>query len=352
MNTTENNQNEKIDLLSITKVLWKSKRLFAMSMCLAVALGVIVAFSIPKTYKSEVILAPEMSGMSSMSNNLSDIASMVGVNINGNSSPDAIYPELYPQIISSVPFLTGLFDVKVNTSNNDLGGVTLYEYMKKHQKYPWWTRCIGFVASAFSSKDRKTVGSSRGASDFMLTKEEDDIAKSIGGSINCSVDKKTYVITISVVTQDPVVSATLAKVVMGKIQQYIINYRTKKARIDMEYARKICLEAKAQYDKAQQKYVAYSDANEDVILESFKAKRDELENEMQLRYNIYTQCAQQLQYAKAKVQERTPAFTILEPAQVPLKKDGPKRVTIVIMFMFIAFVGTSVYILFKDATGK
>ena len=61
---------------------------------------------------------------------------------------------------------------------------------------------------------------------------------------------------------------------------------------------KLCTDAKAQYTKAQQLYSSFSDANEDVILASFKTKQEEMENEMQLRYNIYNQCAHQLPKCK------------------------------------------------------
>ena len=117
----------------------------------------------------------------------------------------------------------------------------------------------------------------------------------------------------------------------------------------MAYSQKLFSEAKAQYIKAQQTFGSYSDANTDLILQSFKAKQDELENEMQLRYNIYNQTSQQLQMARAKVQERTPAFTQIQPATVPLKKDGPKRMTIVLGFMFFAIVLTSIHVLIQDA---
>jgi uncharacterized protein involved in exopolysaccharide biosynthesis len=51
--------------------------------------------------------------------------------------------------------------------------------------------------------------------------------------------------------------------------------------------------------------------------------------------------------AKAKVQERTPVFTVIEPAVVPTRKNAPARTLIVLGFIFIAFIGTSVWILVK-----
>ncbi len=342
-----------IDLLSITKVLWKAKKVFTVVCSIAILLGLIVGFSIPKTYKAEVVLAPELTNGMNLSGGLSDIASMVGINLsNSGTSVDAIYPELYPDIIESIPFLTDMFNVKVTTKDNSIKNITLYTYLKNHQKYTWWDKALGGILDLFKNKENSVGKSSNTTNNFMLNKEQDDIANTIKSMIGCSVDKKTNIITISTTTQDPLVAAALADTVRCKIQDYIIAYRTKKARNDLEYIQKLCTEAKAQYVKSQQQYSSFSDANEDLLLVSYKAKQEELENEMQLRHNIYTQCAQQLQLAKAKVQERTPAFTVIKPATVPLKKDGPKRMTIIIIYLFIGFVATSIYELYKDASKR
>lgn len=349
---TDKQIEDKIDLISIIKVLWKSKNLFIEVCSIALIIGVIVSFSIPKTYKAEVVLAPELSSGMNLSGSLSDIASMVGINVgNSNGAIDAIYPELYPEIVQSVPFVTELFSVKISTQESGLKNIDLYTYLKSYQKNTWWSKMIGVATSLFKKQDANAKKEEK-VDNFKLNKEQDDILQNISQTIKCNVDKKTNLITITAVTQDPLVSATLADTVRAKIQQYITDYRTKKAKNDLLYMQKLCTDAKAQYTKAQQLYSSYSDANEDVILTSFKTKQEEMENEMQLRYNIYNQCAQQLQMAKAKVQERTPAFTVIKPATVPLKKDGPKRMTIIIAYIFAAFVFTSIYVLYRDASKK
>lgn len=45
----------------------------------------------------------------------------------------------------------------------------------------------------------------------------------------------------------------------------------------------------------------------------------------------------QYQDAKARVQERTPAFTILKGASVPIKPTGPKRMLFVLAMTLLAF---------------
>ena len=127
---------------------------------------------------------------------------------------------------------------------------------------------------------------------------------------------------------------------MNNLQKFVVEYRTAKARNDLAYAKKIFVESKSKYIKAQELYASYSDANEDVILQSFKAKQDEMENEMQLRYNIYTQAAQQLQLAEAKIQEKTPVYAILQPATVPIRPSGIGRSIIVLgMTLVGVFLG-------------
>ena len=69
---------------------------------------------------------------------------------------------------------------------------------------------------------------------------------------------------------------------------------------------------------------------------------------MQLKYNAYNQLATSLQAAEAKVQEETPSFTTLQSATVPVKKTGPKRARNVLIFLFLAFLGTTVWVLHKE----
>ena len=89
----------------------------------------------------------------------------------------------------------------------------------------------------------------------------------------------------------------MADSVRSHLQVAITEYRTKKAKVDLDYMQKIYNEARSQYDKSRQLYASYADANQDVILQSFKMKQDDLENDMQLKYNIYTQVVEQLQLA-------------------------------------------------------
>lgn len=339
-----------IDLGKLVLSLWKHWKLYVVTGSVALVLGVVVAISLPNYYQSEVVLAPEISSGSGLSSNLSDLASMVGVDIGKGSgtSVDAIYPELYPEIISSSPFVAELFDIRVTTQDGSLKNILFYDYLTQHQASPWWSKAIEATVAFVLQNKPKGKGQERKTNPLHFTKEEASVAMGIKSVVRCQVDRKTSIITITATAQDPLVAATIADSVQVRLQNYVTQYRTKKSRADLQYAEKLFAEAKDAFEKAQKAYSNYADSHTDLLLESFITKRDELEQEMQLRYNIYNQLSQQVQGAQAKVQENTPAFTQIQPAEVPVLKAGPKRSVIVLMWLLAAFFGTTVYALVKE----
>jgi capsular polysaccharide biosynthesis protein len=340
---------QEIDLLELAQKLWKERKLIIKVCCAAAVVGLVVAFSIPKEFTTTVTLAPELSGKSS-SGGLSSLAALAGVNMNQNSGGDALTVNLYPDIVSSVPFLTGLFDVHVADEKSHID-TTLYDYMLNEQKAPWWGsvigapfKLLGWTMSLFTDKPEEN-GDGK-VDSFQLTQEETQVMNAIDNSINVSVDNKTGVTTIDVTMQSALISATVTDTVMNRLKEYITEYRTMKARHDLAYTQKLYDESRDEYYKAQQRYARYVDSNQSIILSSYRTESERLQNEMNLAYNVYNQTAQQLQMAKAKVMEITPVYTVVQPATVPLRASKPKKAMVLIGFVFMGFVATSAWILF------
>lgn len=339
-----------IDFGAIWSAVTKRKKLYYKVLPIAFVLACIYALGIPNYYNCTVMLAPELSG-SSRSSSLSAIASQFGIGGLGSAAngADAVGPQLYPDLMNSVDFKASLFNIPVHKKDSTRI-MSYYDYIAKEQKSPWWSAVISAPFKALEAllgSEKDTIDQHK-VDPFMLTKEQAQIVQIIDKKVVCDVDKKTMVITIDVTDQDPLICATMADSVQRRLQAFITDYRTKKARVDLEYTRKLYNEAKARYTKARQLYASYSDANQDIILESVKSKLTDLENEMQLQFNTYSAISQQLQMAEAKVQQETPAFTTLQSATVPVKKAGPSRAKMVLIFLFLAFLGTTVYILHKE----
>ena len=327
-----------IDMIKLLKLIKADKRKMLIYCGVGAVLSIIIAFSIPRIYKSKVMLAPEETS-NGFSGNISSLASMVGMNMKFGTSGDAIYPEIYPDAIESTEFLVSLFPVKVTSKDKSIQDMPYGEYMEKHQKTAWWElpkELMNKLKEHFSDEKGSATGQKIDPS--FLTKKQSDLCKAISGNISCHVDKKTNVIDIEVTDQDPLIAKTMVNAVTAQLQAFITSYRTNKARNDEAYMEQLFQEAESQYTQARLKYADFCEANTKVVLKSVESKMEELENEMQLKHNIYTQVVEQLQMAKAKVQERTPAFTTLQNATVPVKHSNTPKAVILFFFVVIAFL--------------
>lgn len=340
---------KEIDLIGLVKKVLSQRKSLIISAILGAVGGVIIAFSVPKVYTADVLLAPEIaSGGLGLSGNLADMASSFGIDLgNTGKSMDALYPEIYPEILASNDFIHTLFTVPVRLKDDDRER-TYYDHLMKDTKIPFWQYPKAWLGEMFKPNDPITSGKGK-ADHFKVSREESEMYKVIAGNIGCLVDKKTSVITIAVTDQDPLVAAIIVDTLQQRLQNYITQYRTKKARTDFDYYAKLHNEARAKYQKAQNTYAAFCDANQDVMLETYIAKRDELENDMQTAFTLMNQMAVQMQAAKAKIQERTPAYTMIKSAKMPYRASSMSRSVMIILIIFVSVMINSLWTLFlKD----
>lgn len=339
------------DIIGLILLLWSKRKRIIINCFIGGILSIIVAFSIPKQYTSTVVMAPESSSGTSVSGGLGALASMAGFNLGGLSgSEDALYPELYPQIVSSTPFLCDVMNLQVETINGELK-TSVYDYLVNHQKSPWWSKMI---AAPFKWIKRLTGGEKKediiplDAEEMTLSRRQYLTLKSLDDLISVSVDKGNFVITLSVTMQDPKIASYVATVVSENLQEYIGKYRSAKARKDLAYTEKLYTEAQEKYYKAQQAYATYADQHQGVVKMQYQIEQDRLSNEQNLAFNVYNQIAQQLEMARAKVAESTPVCVVMQPAIVPVKASSPKKMMMGLLYVFLAFFGTAAWYIVKE----
>lgn len=345
METNNNQKSNVIDFCEVAKKVWSKRKLFYKVWAITFILACIYIFPQPRYYDASEVLAPEIVDVSA-SGGLGSLASSFGINLGMGLSQDAIYPVLYPDLIQSKQFLVSLFNIRVKTLDGKVD-CDLHTYMLRHQKdafynYPktWLKKKI----KEWKNRNKSAVKNGNDINPFILSERDMMLTEVLEGRIRCQVNKKTDVVTISVRSQDPLVSATLADSVCERLQSAITNYRTSKARTDVEYYTKITEEAKADYNRSVVKYSNYCDKHQGAVLQVYASERDKLENEMSMSYATYQAMQTQLQAAKAKLQERTPAFTILQCSTVPVKPAGPKRMFFVIAMLFLSTICTTLYV--------
>lgn len=339
----QNNHNDEeieIDLIGILRKIIGIRKTIYKAAGIGLVIGIIVAISIPKQYTVGVTLSPEMgntkgSGLSGLA------ASFLGSGMAINEGTDALNASLSADIVSSTPFLLELSTMKIPVLEG--GTMTLNVYLDEESS-PWWSYVIGLpgmviggVKSLFTEEESESVPSDKAnLGTIELSKKESKKIESLKKKILASVDKKTSMTTVSVTLQNPKVAAVVADSVVRKLQEYIIDYRTSKAKEDCLYLERLFKERQQEYYDAQKKYADYMDSHDNIILQSVRAEQERLQNDMSLAYQVYSQVANQLQVARAKVQEEKPVFAVVEPAVIPLYPSGTSRKIYVLAFIFLS----------------
>lgn len=329
-----------IDMMEILQKIIGIRKKIYKAAGIGLLVGIIIAISIPKQYTVEVTLSPEMG--SSKGAGLSGLAaSFLGSGVSVGDGSDALNASLSADIVSSTPFLLEISNMIVPVTKGEK--ISLNTYLDEESS-PWWSYVIGLpsivvggVRSLFVEEDDDSMASGRinqGAIELSI--KESDKIEALKKKISASVDKKTSMTTVSVTLQNPRVAAVVADSVVRKLQESIINYRTSKAKEDCAYLDKLYKERQLEYYIAQEKYANYIDSNDNVVLQSARAEQERLQNDMSLAYQVYSQVANQLQIARAKVQEEKPVFAVVEPAVVPLTPSGVRTSIYVLAFIFLS----------------
>lgn len=339
------------DWIAMLAKLLRFKKFIIIWTIVATVVGVGVALIQKRKYTVDVILAPEIQASTTSSMGLKGIASMFGLgNAQFGNPTDALNVTIFPEICSSTPFLTQLFDVpvlpyvskeEVKNGAEPATWTNVYDYVTG--KYKPKTAIALWIEELFENDEEDEEDGTVNVSH--LTDEQLEVLKVLQKSISADVDKKTGVTNISVTMTDPQIAQQLADTVCQRLQDYVISYRTKKAKDDLDYYTRLTDEAKEKMIQTQLAYARAVDFDRSVILQTVSSEKQRLQQEASLAQQLYAQMDQQREVAKAKYQELKPVFAVVQPGSMPEKPVNSKRKT-VLMFMFAGFVLSAAWKLF------
>lgn len=291
--------------------------------------GAIYAFRKPNQYSSQVTVMPEVQAKGAGGlGNLGSLAGLAGINLEGlSASSDAIRPDLYPTVMQSVPFALHLLKQPV-TERDQQKAISLQAFIEKHSS----KSILSLVGSWLSpSKEEGTGPRLSNPGVLALSKEQEEQVLYVQQVVSINYDKKTGIVTIGAILPDPVVAATVAQQALDYLTNYITGYRTEKAHKEVEFLNKQVDSARKRYQQAEISLSGFRDRNRNLFMNTAKIEEQRIQAEFLLAQELYNSLTKQLELAKIKVQEQTPVFKILNPAQVPLRKSKPSRTIIMLL---------------------
>ena len=144
-------------------------------------------------------------------------------------------------------------------------------------------------------------------------------------------------------------SAIVANEAKEILQKIIIENKIETARQNLIFSEKQLADKKLEFDEIQSKLAYFSDSNLNTVNTFVINEKDKLDAEFQIISSVVTELSKQVETAKLQVTKDTPVFSTVKEAIVPLKRFSPKRTQTFIIFGFIGFLVSCLFILLKDS---
>lgn len=344
---------DEIDLFDLIETIWKSRKTIYISVSIFLVIGLFHFLTGPEEYESEAILIQE--AQQDMSSNLRFLQQIGGFNIGGGSqSPGQISSSLYPRIVESVEFQHQLLqnEVEFETMGQRM---TLYEYFTEYYEPPFRKKVYRFLRN-YTIRLPITIYQNIKSLFLAETTGEKLVYEIDSGNniiqLNPAVrsaisEMRTRVFVdfdgglIVVKTRLPDASAVaqVNSLLIEQIQNFVIDYRSEKARQNLEYVESMYQDAKERYEDAQRAFAIFQDQNRGQLTAVATTELERLQDERNLTFGIYNSFAQRLEEARLRLQEDTPVFSQLQKSNLPHAPVKSSQFIVIASILLGGFIG-------------
>ena len=362
-------EEEGIDLIALAKELWKGRKTIIIITGVFMALGLLAAITLQRTYSVSTVMVPQLS--SGRNSSLSSLASLAGFDLGlSNTTGGDLSPLVYPQIVKSVTFRKELMYTPLHYAKADTA-VSMYTYIKEYAKptpisyvLKYTIGLPGVILGAFKRDNTEEeedlpagpeAGEGEGLHPIVLTADEAAIIKMIAGSVTLTADKKEGYLTLTVNGTEPLQTAELALKAQQLLQTELTRFRTEKAQAQLAYVQARYDEIKAEAESYQSLLAVVRDRSQQMATTRSKIEQERIQNKYNVANSIYGEMAKQLEQAKMQVKRDTPVLAVIQPVTVP-RQPSNSRSKVLLVWTFMGLVlscglvlGKSYWPKFKEA---
>lgn len=349
-------EEEGIDIMALLRGLWDGRKTIIICLVIFIALGVVAALTMKRTYTVRTVMVPQLN--SKQNSSLGSLAALAGIDLGMQTAASDLSPLVYPEIVKSVPYRLELMHTPLHYKKCDhpismfdyaISGIEkpgLFFYVKKYT-----IGLPGVIINAIRGPQPDVVyGYAMGSADtvaikpIVVTAKEQKMLDVFDRIVSLDVNKKEGYITLTVNGVEPVQTAELAIKAQQLLQDLLTRFRVEKSESELTYIQARYNEIKKENDHYQEQLAAIKDRTKNVM-----NSRDEIEKDrIQAKYNvsnaIYNEMAKQLEQAKMQVKRDTPAYAIIQPVTIPMKPSNSRAKTLIVWTFFGFIVGCGIVI--------
>ncbi len=333
-------QEEEISLLDYLVVIVSNLKLIISITVIFTLVGLFIALTGSKTYTASAQVIREIPSEGGTSASLAALRGF-GLNLGGGST--GLNPETFPDIlksrevcltvsyekyffrdIDSVMSLIDYYNLKPGLVKSITG------FIKKYT-----IGLPGTIISLFKKSPEILVPDIRTNNLRILTEDEENAIESVRDMVSVNIDQTSGIMSISVVTQDAFLSASIIKSFILHSTERVREIYTKKARENVQFIKDRFDETEVQLIHEEEVLAKFLDSNRSPQEARLQVEIDRLKRNVAFKSQLYQELQSQLTQAEIELQRTDPVLTVLDQPVPPLEKTGPKRKLILLLSIFL-----------------
>ena len=348
---------DEIDLVDLFRKLWVKRKFILTVTGVFLLIGLFVALVSPVSYTASCTVVPQ-SG-ENKSGGLSGVAAMMGVNLGTTMmSEGTLSPNIYPEIIKSVPFTREIMQTPIVTKRSNGKEITLYEYytnkqyqdknvMSSIKKYTLGLPRV--ILGSFRKEEpiQEIVAHADTVIVYSLNIEEEVAYDAIQESMQVFTNSKDGYVSIDYSFPEARPAAEVTNQIYRTLEKYVASFKSEKLEDNLQFVEESYETARKDFLQAQSRLVAFQDANRGLATATARSTEMRLQSEFNIAFSVYSELAKQREQARIAVKENQTILTLVNPAVVPNEKSAPRRSITLLAFLFLGFVAACGWVLGK-----
>jgi LPS O-antigen subunit length determinant protein (WzzB/FepE family) len=347
-------EEEGLDIMALLRNLWDGRKTVLICLGIFVALGLVAALTMKRTYTVKTVMVPQIN--SRQNSSLGSLAALAGIDLGMQTTASDLSPLVYPEIVNSVPYRLELMHTPLHYKKVDhpismfdyiLGGYdkpSVFAYIKRYT-----IGLPGLIISQFASKPQEIVlpKDGSGSADttekpIVITVNEQKMLEVFGKIVTLDVNKKEGYLTLIVNGTEPIQTAELALKAQKLLQDEVTRHRIEKSEKELMYIEARYQEVKKENDMYQEQLAVIKDRTKNVTNSRDEIERDRIQAKYNVSNAIFNEMAKQLEQAKMQVKRDTPAYAIIQPVTIPMKPSNSRAKTLIVWTFFGFILGCGI----------
>ena len=298
-------------------VLWGSRKLIGIITASVTAAAIIISLLLPPYYMSTVVILPEISQSKlSALGGLSDLASMAGVNVGGEASS----VKLYPTIVKSEAVLKNVI------------------YKKYHSEA--FADSVNLIQLWGGNEEKPQLA-------------YENILKSLRDELDVSLDTKTTVLTLTILTKEPQLSADILNAVAHELDVFSRTKRTTNASAQRKGIEGRLTEVNSDLERSENALRNFRENNRRVTdSPQLLMEQERFIREVQINAALFSELKKQYEIAKIEEIKNVPIVNVMDAGRPAAKKEKPKRGVIVVMSFVLSLFAGAGFVYGKSVYGE